>query len=207
MINESGIAVLFLGYLLGSIPFGVVNARIWRLGDLSRIGSGNIGTTNVLRTGNRAAAAMTLVLDAGKGMAAVMIAQSIAGDQLALPAGAAAVIGHMFPLWLRFRGGKGVATFLGALLGYSLLAGSIACAVWLVVAGASRYSSLASLSAVIASLAFPWLLGWGHGTPFVAIMTALVVIRHSANIRRLADGTESRISLGTGSPDSEPDTQ
>ncbi len=196
LIHEAGIAALLLGYLLGSIPFGVVNARIWQLGDLSKIGSGNIGTTNVLRTGNRAAAAMTLLLDAGKGVAAVVIAQSIAGEQFALAAGCAAVIGHMFPPWLRFRGGKGVATFLGVLLGYSVMAGIFACAVWLVVAVLSRYASLSSLLAAIAALGFPWILGWDHGTLFIAIMTALVVFRHWANVGRLVAGTESRISLG-----------
>jgi len=187
-----GLAVL-LGYLLGSIPFGVLITRALGLGDLRAIGSGNIGATNVLRTGNKAAAAATLLLDGGKGAAAVLVARALAGEPAAMVAGFAAFLGHLFPVWLGFRGGKGVATFLGLLLALAWPAGLAACATWLAVAFAARYSSLAAL--VAAASAPAWLALWGPpGSAWVgAALAALVVVRHHANIRRLMDGSEPRI--------------
>lgn len=187
-------------YLLGSIAFGTVVARVMNLGDLSKIGSGNIGATNVLRTGNRTAAALTLLLDSGKGAAGVALGYSV-GDTAAAAAicGLAAFIGHLFPLWHRFRGGKGVATFLGVLLAISFPAGAVSCACWLLAAAVFRYSSLASLAS--SALSVPALLALGQAqlAPFAALMTVLIYWRHLDNIRRLREGTESRIKPGSGS--------
>ena len=185
-------------YLLGSVAFGTVVARVMNLGDLSRIGSGNIGATNVLRTGNRTAAALTLLLDSGKGAAGVALGFSVGDTAGAAICGVAAFIGHLFPLWRRFRGGKGVATFLGVLLAVSFPAGAATCACWLFVAAAFRYSSLASLAS--SALSVPALLAFGQGqfVPFAALMTVLIHWRHHGNIRRLREGKESRISLRTG---------
>lgn len=185
-----------LGYLLGSIPFGVLLTRALGLGDLRAIGSGNIGATNVLRTGNKGAALATLLLDGGKGAAAVLIARAVAGEPAAMVAGFAAFLGHLFPVWLGFRGGKGVATFLGFLLALGWPAGLAACATWLAVAAAFRISSLAALAA--AASAPLWLALWGPpGSAWVGLAVAvLVFVRHAANIRRLLDGTEPRIGRG-----------
>lgn len=182
-----------IGYLLGSIPFGLVITRLLGLGDLRQIGSGNIGATNVLRTGNKGAALATLLLDSGKGAAAVLLARSFAGDDAALLAGAAAFLGHVFPIWLVFKGGKGVATFLGTLIALDWRLGLAVCAIWLIAAAISRISSL---SALIAAGAAP-LIGWMLDGPKIAavsvFMTALIFIRHRANIARLLAGTEPRI--------------
>lgn len=182
-----------IGYLLGSIPFGLVITRLLGLGDLRQIGSGNIGATNVLRTGNKGAALATLLLDSGKGAAAVLLARSFAGDDAALLAGAAAFLGHVFPIWLGFKGGKGVATFLGTLIALDWRLGLAVCAIWLIAAAISRISSL---SALIAAGAAP-LIGWMLDGPKIAavsvFMTALIFIRHRANIARLLAGTEPRI--------------
>lgn len=181
-----------LAYLLGSIPFGIVVARLFGLGDLRSIGSGNIGATNVLRTGNRIAAALTLIGDAGKGGAAVLFARGLLADDAGQVAGFAAFMGHCFPVWLGFRGGKGVATFLGTLLALSFPLGAAACLTWLATAALARMSSLAAL--VAATSAPLWAL-WlrSDAWVFCAGLAALVLWRHAANIRRIATGTEPRI--------------
>lgn len=190
-----GLAAL-LGYLAGSIPFGILITRALGLGDLRSIGSGNIGATNVLRTGNKAAAAATLVLDALKGAGAALAARALAGEAAGLVAGAAAFLGHCFPVWLGFRGGKGVATFLGVVLAVAWPAGLIACATWAAVAASTRISSLSAL--VAAATAPVWL--WAFGPPGAGLaglaMAALVFLRHHANIARLRAGTEPRIGAG-----------
>ncbi len=193
-------AVVFvLAYLLGSIPFGVVITRALGLGDLRAIGSGNIGATNVLRTGNKAAAALTLALDAGKGAAAVLIARALLADPFAAAlAGFGAFLGHLFPVWLRFRGGKGVATFLGLLLALAPPVGLIACATWLAAAFAFRISSLAALIAAATAPIWLWALGPVEHVWLGIALAVLVFARHHANIRRLAAGTEPRIGAGKG---------
>ncbi len=182
-----------LAYGLGSIPFGLLVTRVMGLGDLRRIGSGNIGATNVLRTGNKAAAALTLLLDGGKAAVAVLVGRAVAGDDAAQVAGLAAVLGHLFPVWLGFRGGKGVATFLGTILALNWPVGMVACATWLVTATLFRISSLAAL--VAAALAPVWaiLMGYGRGALLLVAIAALVWIRHAPNLRRLRAGTEPRI--------------
>lgn len=182
-----------LAYLLGSIPFGLVITRALGLGDLRQIGSGNIGATNVLRTGNRPAALATLLLDAGKGGIAVLLARALVGADAAQLAALASFLGHLFPVWLGFRGGKGVATFLGTLLALAWPAGLAACATWAVTAALSRISSLSAL--VAAALAPVWLilLDQGEMVILATLLAALVWLRHAANIRRLRDGTEPRI--------------
>ncbi len=180
------------GYLLGSIPFGLVLTRFAGLGDIRPLGSGNIGATNVLRTGSKALAAATLLLDGGKGaVAALALAPWDAG--LGLIAGFAAVIGHNFPVWLRFRGGKGVATTLGVLLAVAWPVGLLACLTWLAVAALFRYSSLAALVAIMAA---PFTMQWladGPRTTLAATLALLAIVRHQANIRRLLKGEESKI--------------
>jgi glycerol-3-phosphate acyltransferase PlsY len=189
------LAVTFvLAYLLGSIPFGVLITRAFGLGDLRTIGSGNIGATNVLRTGNKAAAAATLVLDAGKGAAAVLLARHSAGETAAMVAGFAAFLGHCFPVWLGFKGGKGVATFLGLTTALAWPAGLAACAAWLATAAAFRYSSLAALVAAATIPAWLAVFGRPDAVWFGVAVAALVFLRHHANIRRLLAGTEPRIS-------------
>ena len=181
------------GYLLGSILFGLVLTRLAGLGDIRKIGSGNIGATNVLRTGNKALAALTLLLDAVKGAVAVLIAWRW-GPDIALMAGYGAVAGHLFPVWLKFKGGKGVATTLGVLLAMAPLVGLAACATWLVVAAVFRISSLAALVALAASAAYGWIImGDLQLVEFAAILAAFVWAKHHENIRRLLAGTEPRI--------------
>ena len=182
-----------IGYLLGSIPFGIVITRALGLGDLRRIGSGNIGATNVLRTGNKPAALGTLLLDGGKGAIAVLLARWLAGPDAALVAGAAAFLGHLFPGWLGFRGGKGVATFLGTLLALDWRLGLSACGIWLLTAAVGRISSL---SALVAAALTPFLALWLDGPSMAAVaafMAVLIFIRHHANIARILSGTEPRI--------------
>ncbi len=194
---ENTLAILALwglvGYFLGSVPFGMVIARVMGLGNLRDIGSGNIGATNVLRTGNKGAAALTLLFDGGKGAVAVLLARAMAGEDAAQLAGLMAFLGHCFPIWLRFKGGKGVATFLGVLLALAWPVGLATCATWLVAAVLGRISSQAALFAA-ASSTF-WLLLLGHGTAIVmgAILTLLVFTRHMENIRRIKAGTEPKI--------------
>ena len=198
-IDSSTLALVLwaaLGYGLGSVPFGMVLARAMGLGDLRRLGSGNIGATNVLRTGNRAAAAATLLLDAGKGAAAVLLARALAGEAAAQLAGLAAILGHCYPLWLGFRGGKGVATFLGLLLALAWPVGLACCATWAAFAATARISSLAALAA--AALSSIWAVTLGHGEVFLLTiaLTLLIFWKHRANITRLRDGTEPRIGAG-----------
>jgi len=186
-------ASLLLGYLLGSIPFGLLLTRAAGLGDIRTIGSGNIGATNVLRTGRKSLAAATLLLDGAKGAAAVLLGRWIAGPDAALWAGLGAVVGHLFPVWLGFKGGKGVATGYGVLIAAAWPVGIAAGAIWLVVAGLLRRSSLAAL----VSFALAPILAWALAGPGVALLAlaigALVFGRHYANIRRLLAGTEPRI--------------
>ena len=183
----------FAAYLLGSIPFGIVIARLFGLGDLRAIGSGNIGTTNVLRTGNRLAAFLTLMLDAGKGAGAVLVARSVLGEDAAQLAGLAAFVGHLFPVWLGFRGGKGVATFLGILLALALPVGGAACGIWLITARIRRYSSLAALVAAALSPLAAIILGFGDIAILASVLAILIFERHKANIVRLWNGQEPRI--------------
>ena len=186
------LAAVLLGYLLGSIPFGLILTRLAGLGDIRAIGSGNIGATNVLRTGNKALAALTLLLDGGKGAAAVLVGVSF-GPDIAVLAGGGALVGHLFPVWLRFAGGKGVATFLGVLLASAWPVGLLACLTWLVVAAIFRFSSLAALIAVAASPAYAWWLADPQRAELAGFMAILIFIRHHANIRRLLKGEEPRI--------------
>ncbi len=187
------VLVATLAYLLGSIPFGLLITRALGLGDLRRIGSGNIGATNVLRTGNRGAAAATLLLDAAKGGVAVLVARDMVGDDAAQVAALAAFLGHLFPVWLGFRGGKGVATFLGTLLALAWPVGLAVCATWAATAAITRFSSLSAL--VAAALSPVWLLLFGHAqmVGLAVLLAGLVFLRHSANIARLRAGTEPRI--------------
>jgi glycerol-3-phosphate acyltransferase PlsY len=185
---------LGLGYLLGTIPFGLFFAWISGAGDVRRIGSGNIGATNVLRTGRKWAAAATLVCDGLKGAAAVLVAQQIFGsDDIGVIAAAGAVLGHIFPVWLKFKGGKGVATFLGVSIALSWIAGLAVAATWLLMAIGFRISSLSALIAVALAPFFFWLTGRGEYAPVMALLALLVIVMHRANIRRLLNGTEPRI--------------
>jgi glycerol-3-phosphate acyltransferase PlsY len=184
-----------LAYLLGSIPFGLVLTRLTGAGDLRKIGSGNIGATNVLRTGRKGLAAATLLLDGAKGAVAVLLANRFGPDMAVIAAGAA-VVGHLFPVWLKGRGGKGVATTLGVLLAIAWPVGLVACAIWLAVAFLFRYSSLAALVAIAASPLLAWALGEPQIAGLVLFLAILVTLRHHENIARLLRGQESRIKLG-----------
>ena len=186
------LAALAFGYLLGSIPFGVILTRFAGLGDVRKIGSGNIGATNVLRTGHKGLAAATLLGDALKGTAAVLVAWNW-GPNTAILAALGAFLGHLFPVWLGFKGGKGVATFLGCLIGLNLWAALAFAAIWLAVAFASRYSSLAALVASAATPVVLWLLGQPHMAGAFVLLAALLWWKHRENLTRLAAGTESRI--------------
>ena len=210
-------AVAIASYLLGSIPFGIVVAKVMGLGDLRKVGSGNIGATNVLRTGSKTAAALTVALDGGKGFAAVFAAdwffgtvllayssqpfaaaltlKILFGHTMALLAAFFVLVGHLFPVWLRFRGGKGVATFIGAMLALSFPTGAVTCAVWLAAALVSRKSSVGAIAAVIAAPAGIWLLIGPAAAAATALMSLLVLARHHQNIRRLAAGAEPVIKL------------
>ncbi len=188
------LAFLF-GYLLGSIPFGVVLTRIAGGPDLSTIGSGNIGATNVLRTGRKGLAAATLLCDMLKGTAAVLIAAQFAGYDAALIAGLGAFLGHLFPVWLKFKGGKGVATYIGLLIGLAWPGALIFCAIWLAVAAATRYSSLSALIASALTPAALWLLDRPNPALLFLLLTVLLWIMHRTNIRRLLDGSEGKIGI------------
>ena len=190
-------AAAALGYLLGSIPFGLLLARLGGAGDIRAVGSGNIGATNVLRTGRRGLALATLLLDGGKGAAAALLAARYGPDMAVLAAGGAA-LGHCFPVWLRFRGGKGVATGLGVLLALAPAVGAAACLVWLAVAALFRYASLASLAAFAAAPLLAFWLADLQRAELAGFVAALVAFRHIPNIRRLVRGEESRISLSRG---------
>ncbi len=181
------------GYLLGSIPFGLLLTRAAGLGDIRAIGSGNIGATNVLRTGNRPLAAATLLLDGLKAVVAVLAAQLLAGPDAGLIAGLAAVLGHLFPVWLGFRGGKGVATGFGVLFAAVWPAGVVAALVWIAVAKLFRISSLGALSAFVVAPAAAYVFGGQRVAGVILIVTLLIVWRHEPNIRRLLAGTEPRM--------------
>ena len=188
------LAAAILGYLLGSIPFGVLLTRFAGRGDIRQIGSGNIGATNVLRTGSKGLAALTLFLDLAKGAAAVIIAKGWVGEP-SLAAAGCVLLGHMFPIWLGFRGGKGVATALGVLIPLAWPVAVIAALLWLATALLSHYSSLAALVAAVASAGLAPLLVDKATALVVAAIALLIILRHHSNIRRLIAGTESRISL------------
>jgi glycerol-3-phosphate acyltransferase PlsY len=188
---QYALAAVF-GYLLGSIPFGLLITRAAGLGDVRKIGSGNIGATNVLRTGNKGLAALTLLLDALKGTAAVLIAGRY-GTDLAIVAGLFSFLGHLFPAWLGFKGGKGVATYLGVLAGLMWKVALIFAAVWIAVALTFRYSSLAALVAAAAVPLSLLLMGYQDFAVVFALMSIIVFIKHRANISRLLEGTEPRI--------------
>ena len=185
-------APFVFGYLLGSIPFGLLLTRAAGLGDIRKVGSGNIGATNVLRTGNKGLAAATLLLDAVKGVVAVL-AVAWLGPLMAIAAALGAVLGHMFPVWLSFRGGKGVATTLGVMWGLAWPIGAVACATWLLLALLFRYSSLAALIAVAAGAVTAWFVLGTPGAVVVTLLVPLVWMRHHENIARLLAGTETRI--------------
>ncbi len=187
-------AAAALGYLLGSVPFGLVLAKLAGHGDIRRIGSGNIGATNVLRTGSKGLAALTLLLDGGKGAAAFWTA-GLLGPDMAVLAGGGAFLGHLFPVWLRFRGGKGVATALGVLIAASWEAGLLACLTWVAAAAAFRYSSLAALVSLAAAPVYAWFLADLQRTELAAFLAVLVFVRHHANVRRLLKGAEPKITF------------
>jgi glycerol-3-phosphate acyltransferase PlsY len=191
------LAAGIISYLLGSIPFGLLLTRLAGHGDIRQIGSGNIGATNVLRTGSKGAAALTLLLDLAKGWAAVLIGKTLGADA-ALVAAGCVVIGHMFPVWLGFRGGKGVAPALGVLLGLAWLVALGAALVWLATALMLRYSSLAALVAAVAAAIFAPFVADRATAAVIAGIALLIILRHHANIRRLIAGSESRISLYKG---------
>jgi glycerol-3-phosphate acyltransferase PlsY len=186
-----------LGYLCGSIPFGLLLTRAAGLGDIRTIGSGNIGATNVLRTGNKGIAAATLLLDAAKGAVPVLVAHQFWDAEPALLAAIGAFLGHVFPVWLGFKGGKGVATYIGVLLGLSWIVGLIFCAVWLVIALAQRLSSLAALTAAATSPIFTYVVtGDMLMTTTTILLSLLLIVRHWSNIGRLIQGTEPKIGGG-----------
>jgi glycerol-3-phosphate acyltransferase PlsY len=195
------LGALVVGYLLGSIPFGIILTRLTGAGDLRKIGSGNIGATNVLRTGRKGLAAATLLGDALKGTLAVVLVHAYAGPSAALLAALGAFLGHVFPIWLGFRGGKGVATYLGCLLGLAIAYGTsgawlavlVFCLTWMGLAYAMRYSSLSALFATLAAPAVLWLMGERQAAELFILLTALLWLKHYDNIRRLMAGTEGRI--------------
>ncbi|MDU9003114.1 glycerol-3-phosphate 1-O-acyltransferase PlsY [Sedimentitalea todarodis] len=194
---DSSIAQMILwalvGYGLGSIPFGMLVARVMGLGNLRDIGSGNIGATNVLRTGNKTAAALTLLLDGGKGVVAVLLARAFAPEDSVQLAALAAMLGHCYPIWLGFRGGKGVATFFGIWLALAWPVGLACCALWLAAAAVTRISSMGALVAAAGSTLCAVFLGYGTALIFGGLVTILVFWRHRDNIKRIRAGTESRI--------------
>jgi acyl phosphate:glycerol-3-phosphate acyltransferase len=196
MSEEANLLLLFgalvLGYLLGSIPFGVIFTRMAGLGDIRNVGSGNIGATNVLRTGRKGLAAATLVGDALKGTAAVLIVRYWNPDLMTIAA-LGAFIGHLFPVWLGFKGGKGVATFIGILIGLKPLAALAFVAIWLAVAFTSRYSSLSALVASAATPVVLWLMDEPRMAGIAILLVALLWWKHSENIKRLLAGTEGKI--------------
>jgi glycerol-3-phosphate acyltransferase PlsY len=192
------ILAAILGYLLGSVPYGLILTKAAGLGDIRAIGSGNIGATNVLRTGNKGLAAATLVLDALKGLAALLLARWLWGEDAALVAGVAAMAGHAFPVWLGFKGGKGVATGAGVLLAAQWWLGLIALAVWFVVAFTTRISSAGALAACAAAPLVALVFGDAKLALFAAALAALIAWRHRPNIARLIAGTEPRFGKPRG---------
>jgi glycerol-3-phosphate acyltransferase PlsY len=210
MITQYLLAIV-IGYVLGSIPFGLLITGAAGLGDVRKIGSGNIGATNVLRTGRRELAALTLLLDAAKGTVPVLIVRAFVvghavptieseGGWLLCAAGAAAFLGHVFPVWLGFKGGKGVATFIGVLLALSWPVGLIFCAVWLLIAFTRRYSSLAALTAAATAPIFGYVVDGVHLGATAAVLALLLFYNHRANIARLLTDTEPKIGSGNNPP-------
>ncbi|MBL4721275.1 MAG: glycerol-3-phosphate 1-O-acyltransferase PlsY [Alphaproteobacteria bacterium] len=191
-LSVTSIGLCLAGYILGSIPFGLVITRLAGLGDIRNIGSGNIGATNVLRTGNKFLAALTLILDSGKGAAAVL-ATAAYDPAMTAPVAVASVLGHLFPVWLGFHGGKGVATTLGALLALSWPVGVLCCGTWLLCTALFRYSSLSALVALALSPAYAYFLSTSPVMIAAAILAALVIFRHKENIQRLLAGQETKI--------------
>ncbi len=194
ILSQTNLLIALLSYLAGSIPFGLVLTKMTGAGNLREIGSGNIGATNVLRTGRRGLAAATLVLDAAKGGATVLIANTISLEAT-LIAGLFAVIGHNFPIWIRFKGGKGVATTLGVLIAIDWQVGLLAIATWLLTAAISRYSSMAALLALLISPLYAWLVAGDKVAILVVLLAILGVARHRENILRLLAGKESKIQI------------
>ncbi|PYE35657.1 acyl-phosphate glycerol-3-phosphate acyltransferase [Rhizobium sp. PP-F2F-G38] len=184
---------LLLGYLLGSIPFGLILTRAAGLGDVRKIGSGNIGATNVLRTGNKKLAAATLLLDALKGTLAAAVGYHFLGPEAGIAAGLGAFLGHLFPVWLGFKGGKGIATYIGVLLGLAPLVVLVFAACWLIVAKVTRYSSLSALVATVVVPVVLLVAGYGRIGLLFVVLSVITWIKHRANIERLIAGTESRI--------------
>jgi glycerol-3-phosphate acyltransferase PlsY len=201
LLTFTGLSALLVGYLLGSIPYGLLLTRAAGLGDVRKIGSGNIGATNVLRTGNKAIAAATLLLDVLKGTVAVLgvyyislrlmpnVQNAVAYSHIA---GLGALLGHCFPAWLNFKGGKGVATFIGVLLGMYWPVAAWFGVIWLAVFAGTRYSSLSALSATVGVVLFYLITGW-VGLPIVLAMAVLILLKHHENIRRLLEGKESKV--------------
>ncbi len=187
------VAAFVFGYLLGSIPFGLVLTRLAGTQDLRTVGSGNIGATNVLRTGRKGLAAATLIFDVLKGTAAVLIAYRFGGQDLAVSAALGAFLGHLFPVWLKFQGGKGVATYIGLLIALVWPGALVFCLAWLAVAFLTRYSSLAAFAASLVTIAFLWFDGYLQEAELFALLTVLMWAKHHANIRRLVAGTEGKI--------------
>ena len=188
---------LILGYLLGSIPFGLVLTKLAGTQDLRSIGSGNIGATNVLRTGRKGLAAATLLGDALKGTLAVVLAGYYGGPDAAMLAALGAFLGHLFPVWLKFRGGKGVAVYIGILIGLFSPAAAVFCAIWLTTAVVTRYSSVAALVASVVTPIFLWWFGHLALASLFAVLTLLLFYMHRENIRRLQAGTEGKIGAKT----------
>jgi glycerol-3-phosphate acyltransferase PlsY len=194
------LGALVIGYLFGSIPFGLLLTRLTGGPDIRDIGSGNIGATNVLRTGRRGLAAATLLGDMLKGTAAVALTRYLFGSEAALAGGFGAFAGHLFPVWLGFKGGRGVATFIGVLLGFSWIAVLIYGAIWIAIAAITRYSSLSGLVACAAAPAVLWALGRPSEATLVFVMAVLVFIMHRGNISRLMAGTETKIGRSAVQP-------
>lgn len=194
---ESSTTVLIIwavvGYLMGSIPYGILLTRMMGLGNLRDIGSGNIGATNVLRTGSKKAAALTLLLDAAKGAVAILLARMVAAEDAVQVAALFAMLGHCFPVWLRFKGGKGVATFLGIMLALAWLVGIGCCILWLLAAAITRVSSMGGLAAASGSTILLVVLGYGYALLLGIALTIILYVRHRPNIIRIKAGTEPKI--------------
>lgn len=182
--------VALVSYVLGAIPFGIVITRLFGLEDVRKIGSGNIGATNVLRTGSKSAALATVLLDSGKGLVAVIIAKTYVGNDAAQVAALSAFLGHLYPIWLGFRGGKGVATLLGTLVGLAPIVGLIALCSWLFTYFVCRISSLSALASSVFTTGLAYFIGYSQLTLLMAVMTVLVFWKHRGNIQRLLKGTE-----------------
>ncbi len=200
LISLASAGAFVAGYLLGSIPFGLILTKIAGTQDIRDIGSGNIGATNVLRTGRKGLAAVTLLCDVLKGTAAVLVARYLFAPELAIMGGVGAFLGHLFPVWLNFKGGKGVATYIGILIGIAWPAALAFCAIWLVVAYLFRYSSLSALTASALTPAVLWWLDLRLDAVIFVALTVLVFIMHRANIARLVNGSETRIGKPAVTP-------